>query len=232
MLEHEWWEYESPAALAEAVAGDLRYILAAAIAEEGRALAVLPGGALARELLGRLAAQELDWAAVTVVPSDDVMPAPGHAESHAATLARLLGPLGATVVPLTEGGGSSADAAAAARTANARLQALNWAPHCVLLSVSDEGGVGGLAAGSDLAAALEAPHLAVPVRARTAAGRPDRVVLSRAALLAGDAVILVLRGTAERRMLERAIADGPSSALPVGRFLAGAEQAMDIHWCP
>ena len=31
-------------------------------------------------------------------------------------------------------------------------------------------------------------------------------------------------------LLEQAIEDGPSSKLPIGRVLAEAEQAIDIHW--
>jgi 6-phosphogluconolactonase len=31
-------------------------------------------------------------------------------------------------------------------------------------------------------------------------------------------------------VLERAIEDGASSRLPIGRVLAEAEQAIDIHW--
>jgi 6-phosphogluconolactonase len=33
-------------------------------------------------------------------------------------------------------------------------------------------------------------------------------------------------------MLERAIEDGQSSKLPIGRVLAEAEQPIDIHWAP
>ena len=42
---------------------------------------------------------------------------------------------------------------------------------------------------------------------------------------------IVITGQKKRDLLEQAIADGHSSKLPIGRVLAEAEQAIDIHWC-
>ena len=57
-----------------------------------------------------------------------------------------------------------------------------------------------------------------------------RVTLSRAAIIAARALIIAGTGDATRAMLERAIADGPLSSIPIGRVLADAEQPIDIHW--
>jgi 6-phosphogluconolactonase len=43
---------------------------------------------------------------------------------------------------------------------------------------------------------------------------------------------MTLFGEGERRVVEEALEDGPGSRFPVGRLLAEAEQAFDIHWCP
>ena len=34
------------------------------------------------------------------------------------------------------------------------------------------------------------------------------------------------------KAVEKALADGAGSKLPIGRLLADAGQAIDIHWCP
>lgn len=232
MIEHEWWDYETPDELAEALAGDIHYILSGAISEKEEALAVFPGGSTPLKTLEKLAETDLDWSRVTIIPSDDRMVAFTDPASNAGMLARIFAPLGATVIPLTEGG--NGDAAAAARTANARLRALDWAPDLVWLGVGTDGHVASIFPGPDLAAALEAPHLAVAVRPDPL---PDnapypRVTLTRTAILAADAMTFALQGADKRRVLEQAIADGPSSRFPVGRLLADAEQAIDIHWCP
>ena len=59
-----------------------------------------------------------------------------------------------------------------------------------------------------------------------------RVTLTRAAILSARTVLITLTGDDKRQMLERAIEDGQSSKLPIGRVLAEAEQPIDIHWAP
>jgi 6-phosphogluconolactonase len=43
-------------------------------------------------------------------------------------------------------------------------------------------------------------------------------------------MIVTVAGPAKRAILERAIEEGPSSTLPVGRVLAATEAAIDIYW--
>ena len=58
-----------------------------------------------------------------------------------------------------------------------------------------------------------------------------RVTLTRASILSARTVMIAITGEEKRTVLEQAIADGQSSKLPIGRVLAEAEQAIDIHWC-
>ena len=57
-----------------------------------------------------------------------------------------------------------------------------------------------------------------------------RVTLTRSAILSARAIMFVLSGQQKRDVLEKAIADGEASTVPVGRVLANAEQPIDIHW--
>jgi 6-phosphogluconolactonase len=59
-----------------------------------------------------------------------------------------------------------------------------------------------------------------------------RVTLTRAAILSARTILITITGGTKRELLEGAIADGPSSKLPIGRVLAEVEQPIDIHWCP
>ncbi|MDQ3143801.1 MAG: 6-phosphogluconolactonase, partial [Pseudomonadota bacterium] len=59
-----------------------------------------------------------------------------------------------------------------------------------------------------------------------------RVTLTRSSILAAKTLLITFTGQAKRDMLERAIEDGHSSTLPIGRVLAECEQPIDIHWCP
>jgi 6-phosphogluconolactonase len=58
-----------------------------------------------------------------------------------------------------------------------------------------------------------------------------RVTLTRHSILSARTLLMVLTGADKRALVEQAIKDGPLSPLPVGRVLADAEQAVDIHWC-
>jgi 6-phosphogluconolactonase len=149
-------------------------------------------------------------------------------------LARAFLPLGARVVPLTSAAADNYKLAGNA--ADARLQDLPWPPDLVWLGMGADGHTASIFPGADLQSALDAP------RARRAVGiMPDplpkeapvaRVTLTRASILSARTVLITITGQEKREVLEKAIADGHSSKLPIGRVLAEAEQPIDIHWCP
>ena len=56
-----------------------------------------------------------------------------------------------------------------------------------------------------------------------------RVTLSRAAILSTRTLLITISGDEKKAVLERAIADGASSTVPIGRVLADCELAVDIH---
>ncbi len=57
-----------------------------------------------------------------------------------------------------------------------------------------------------------------------------RVTLSRHAIATTRALMIAITGDAKRKVLEQAIAEGPSSPYPIGRVLADVELPIDIHW--
>lgn len=228
MIEAEWWDYESPDEMAEAVAGDVGFILESALDARAAALVALPVDPTARAIFPRLAEAKLQWKQVMVIPTDDVLVGVDNERSQARALAQAFLPTGARVVPIVT---PLDDYRLAGNSADARLQDLPWPPDLVWLGVGKDGRTAGIATGPDLQDALEAP------KARRAVGvKPDegesRVTLTRASILSARTILITLQGQDKRDMLEGAIADGQSSKLPIGRVLAEAEQPIDIHWCP
>jgi 6-phosphogluconolactonase len=227
MIEAEWWDYESPDEMAEAVAGDVGFIVESALDARGSALLALPADDIARTIFPQLASAAVKWKQVTIVPTDDRIVAVDDERSKARALAQQFLPKGARVVPIVT---PLEDYRLAGNSADARLQDLPWPPDLVWLSVGEDGSAAGIAAGPDLQDALDAP------KARRAVGvKPEngeaRVSLTRASILSARTIVIALQGQAKRDMLEQAIADGQSSRLPIGRVLAEAEQPIDIHWC-
>jgi len=228
MIEAEWWDYDSPDEMAQAIAGDVGFIVESALDARGSAMLALPADETARAILSKLSQASFKWKHVTIVPTDDLIVGVEDERSTARALAQLFLPKGARVVPIVT---PLEDYRLAGNSADARLQDLPWPPDLVWLSVGGDGSAAGIAAGADLQDALDAPKARRAVGVKPDTGEP-RVTLTRASILSGRTIVIALQGQAKRDMLEQAIADGQSSKLPIGRVLAEAEQPIDIHWCP
>jgi 6-phosphogluconolactonase len=226
MIEAEWWDYESAEEMADAVAGDIAFIIESALDARSSALIALPGDDTALAIYPKLADAPVKWREVVVIPTDDLLVPVDSDESKARAIAQAFLPKGARVVPIAT---PLDDHRQSGNAADARLQDLSWPPDLVWLSVGEDGSVAGIAAGPDLQDALEAPKArrAVGVMAE---GGQARVTLTRASILAARTVLITLTGQDKREMVEQAIADGHSSKLPIGRVLAEAELPIDIHW--
>jgi len=233
MIEAEWWDYDSIGELADAVAGDVGFIIDSAVEARNASLIAVPGGSTGPKIFPKLAAQQLPWKRVTIIPTDDRL-APMDSElSNVREIARTFLPVGARVVPIAT---EIDDYRLAGNSADARLQDLPWPPDLVWLGMGEDGHTASIFPGPDLQAALDAP------KARRAIGvMPDplpseapvaRVTLTRAAILSARTILITVTGAKKRELLEGAIADGQSSKLPIGRVLAEVEQPIDIHWCP
>jgi len=233
MIEAEFWDYESTDEMAEAVAGDIGFIVESAVDARGSALIALPGGKTPGPIFAKLAQATLPWKRVTIIPTDDRLVKMDNDLSNIRTIAGHFIKSGARVFPIAA---EIADYRLAGNSADARLQDLSWPPDLVLLGMGEDGHTASIFAGPDLEDALGAP------KERRAVGvMPDplppeapvaRVTLTRSAILSARTIVIAISGQAKRDLLQQAIEDGNSSTLPIGRLLAEAEQPIDIHWCP
>ena len=232
MIEAEWWDYDSPGEMAEAVAGDVGFIVESALDARGACLLALPGGKTPQPIFARLAEAKLAWKKVTIIPTDERLVPMQDERSNVRAIAKAFLPTGARVIPIAA---DIADHKLAGNSADAVLQDLAWPPDLCWLGMGEDGHTASIFAGPDLQDALDAP------KARRAVGViPDplpaeapvpRVTLTRAAILSARTILITVTGDKKRALLEQAIADGQSSRLPIGRVLAEAEQPIDIHWC-
>ncbi|ARS27978.1 6-phosphogluconolactonase [Sphingomonas sp. KC8] len=232
MIEAEWWDYDDTDEMAAAVAGDVGFIIESALDARGQALIALPGGTTPAPIFAKLAEARIKWKNVTIIPTDDRLVAVSDPLSNIASIAKIFLPLGARVMPIVSE--AAADHTAAGKAADARLQDLHWPPDLVWLGVGADGHTASIFPGPDLEEALNGPN------ARRAVGvLPDpmpkeapvaRVTLTRAAILSARTLLITVTGDAKRKMLEKAIEDGPLSSVPIGRVLADTELPIDIHW--
>jgi len=233
MIEAEWWEYDSADEMADAVAGDVGFIIESALDARGASLVALPGGETPKPIFKALAAKKMPWKQVTIIPTDERLVPMDDRRSNIRGIAQTFIPAGARVIPIT---GDIADYKLAGNSADARLQDLPWPPDLVWLGMGEDGHTASLFLGPDLQGALDAP------KARRAIGvMPDpmpedapvaRVTLTRSAILSARTILITITGNKKRELLEGAIEDGQSSKLPIGRLLAEVDQPIDIHWAP
>lgn len=232
MTEIEWWDYDDAGEMADAVAGDVQFIIESALDARGAAVIALPGGKTPLPIYEKLSAAKLDWKRVTIVPTDDRLVPMGDPLSNITAIGKVFVPKGARVFPITSEAAN--DYKAAGRAADARLQDLHWPLDLCLLGVGGDGHTASIFPGADLEEALNGP------RERRALGvMPDplppeapvaRVTLSLAAITAARALMIAVTGQAKRDVIEAAIEEGVGSPYPIGRVLAQSELPVDIHW--
>ncbi|KKI18346.1 6-phosphogluconolactonase [Sphingomonas sp. Ag1] len=230
--EIEWWEYDDAQEMAEAVAGDIQFIIESAIDARGAAVVALSGGKTPIPIYKKLAEAKLDWKRVTIVPTDERIVPLGDPLSNVTMIGKTFIPKGARVIPIVPG--ATDDYKAAGRSADALMQDLHWPLDLCLLGVGGDGHTASIFPGPDYDEALNGP------RERRALGvMPDplppeapvaRVTLSCAGIISAKALMIAVTGASKRKVLEDAIAQGAGSAYPIGRVLADAELPVDIHW--
>lgn len=230
--EIEWWDYDDPTEMGDALAGDVQFIIESAIDARGGAVIALAGGRTPAPIYAKLSKAKLDWKRVTIIPTDDRIVPMGDALSNVTGLAKIFLPLGARVIPVVSE--KAEDYKAAGRAADARLQDFHWPLDLCLLGMGADGHTASIFPGPDLTEALTGP------KERRALGvMPDplppeapvpRVTLSLAAIVSARALMIAITGQEKRDVLERAISQGAGSTLPIGRVLAETELPVDIHW--
>ena len=231
MIEAEWWDYDSVDEMAEAVAGDIGFIIESALDARGEALIAVPGGKTPLPIYQELAKAKLNWKKVTIIPTDDRLVPLTDEKSNIRAIAQAFLPTGARVFPITS---DIADYKLAGNSANAKLSELKFPLDLAWIGVGSDGHTASIFPGPDLEDALNAP------KGRHAVGvMPDplppeapvaRVTLTRSAILSARTVLITVTGDEKKALLEQAIEDGHSSKLPIGMVLAEAQQPIDIHW--
>ena len=234
MTEIEWWEYDDAAELADAIAGDIQFVIESALDARGSAVIALAGGKTPFPAYEKLAKAKLDWKKVTIVPTDERIVPLGDALSNVTALAKIFLPKGARVMPIVPE--ATGDYKAAGRSADALMQDLHWPLDFCLLGVGGDGHTASIFPGPDFDEALNGPKerraLGVMPNPLPPEAPVARVSLSRAGIVSAKALMIAVTGQAKRDVLERAIEQGPSSAYPIGRVLADVELPIDIHWAP
>lgn len=234
MDEIEWWEFDTAGEMAAQAAGDIGFVVESAIEAHKGARLALPGGPLSDLIFGQLVrSQTIDWSKVTIMPTDDRLVPLGDALSHYRQLEGYFAARGAEIVSLVDEAALD-DHQEAGRLADARLSLVHWPLDLACLGIGADGHVAGIFPGPDFERAVAGPRerRAVGVRPEPMSDDApvDRITLTAPALTSARTIMIVIAGAEKRRVLERAIREGPLSSAPIGRVLAAADAPIDIFW--
>ncbi len=180
-------------------------LTAALEALPGDVVITVPGGNTPFPIFAELAKEEIDWSRIVVWPGDDRIVPEDNPASNVGRIRKTLEPVGARIVPLTEG-------------AQPPRFAIAW------LGMGGDGHIASLFPNTN-----PDPQDPVPVRRITPEPLPpeapfDRITLTIPALLKSDALMFVIRGDDKRAVFDAA-ARGESDA-PVARLLKAAHQSV------
>ncbi len=226
MTEIEWWEFDDPQELIDAVAGDVKFIIESALDARGSSLLALPVNPAALPVLAALAEKDIKWKYVTIVPTDDLLVPVDDDRSHVRQLAQLFLTKGARVLPIAS---ENEDYKLAGSAANARLQDLNWPPDLVWLGMGPMGGTAGIFAGPDQDEALNGDKSVRAIGLIPADNSVPRVTMTKAAICEARTVMVLLENSDMQMSLEQAIADGQDSPTAIGQIFAGLKVPVDIY---
>lgn len=219
--------YADRDACVRGLAEELHACLQRALAANGRARMLMPGGGSPKALFPLLAAQNLDWGRVDTTPGDERWVDREDERSNFRLLRDGL-PQACCLDPRL---GDTAEESA--RLWGERMR--EWLPFSVvLLGVGDDGHFASLFPGMPgLAAALD-PQAAPDALVGHAPDEPRlRISANLAMLLDSDWVGLLVFGEEKKRLIYAALAHQQASlSQPIHSLLHNGIRPVHIHWAP
>lgn len=226
----DWPDAET---LATALTDRIATKLAQRIAAEGETFLAVSGGQTPVRLFAALSATDLDWSKVTVTLVDERWVDETSPRSNAALVKRYLLTGKAAMARFLPLYSPDHTPEAGWLAAELRLRLTTKRLTVAVLGMGEDGHTASFFPGGDrLDAALEpgSKHLTEIMQA-PGAGEP-RITLTLATLLNTECIALHIEGEAKRKVLERALADGPVAEMPVRAILRQTRVPLDIHWAP
>ena len=192
-----------PDAIAAWIAAHLENALAAS---DGPVAFTMPGGSTPFPILKQLVARPLEWSRILVWPGDDRAVPEDHPASNTGKIRAAVEPAGGEVVTLT---------------------IMEQVPHFAFawLGMGGDGHIASLFPNTDPQVDEPAPIVRLTPDPLPPEAPFDRVTLTIPSLLASDAVLFTLGGSAEKRAVFEAAMRGEND-LPVARLLRAARQPV------
>ena len=232
-MAHRFNTFANGAELANALATQVAAALADAVAARGEATIAVSGGSTPKAFFKALSTKDIDWKKVVITLVDErFVPPENDRSNHSLVSAMLLQDKAAAAkfLPLYH---AVADAEDAAFAATSDAKRLPRPFDVVVLGMGGDGHTASFFPGGDhLAQALNprTPRSVLTMRA-DGAGEP-RLTFTFSALQDARLLVLHIEGEAKKPVIDKALAEGAESTLPIGRVIAAAASDTEIFWAP
>lgn len=220
--------FHSRDALAEALAKETAAALRDAIAQRGLATLVVSGGSTPLPFFKALQKEPLDWSSLLVTVADERWVPATHADSNEKLVRDHLLKGDARFIALYNGASSAINGEEVAEEALRRM----LPPFDVtILGMGPDGHTASLFPHHPrLEDALESTQRLCMGIENAPKPPPERLSLTRHALLQSRRLLLHVTGTDKKDVLEAAMQPGPVAALPIRAFLHQEEAPLEIYW--
>lgn len=216
---------------AQACAAHLEALLTAQLAITGSSALVVTGGSSPASCYAKLAATDLNWSRVTVVPSDERWVPTDHGSSNEKMIRETL----------------LVDRAAAARFVSMYSDHASMQEHCdalnqhlptlpqpfaaTLLGMGEDGHIASLFPdASNLSAGLDENSSDWCIAVETAASSHPRMSLTMAALMRSEQIVLLFFGDAKLDVLK--VAMSGERTYPVSSLINQQHTPVHVFWAP
>jgi 6-phosphogluconolactonase len=225
--------FPDSAALARAVAGEIKVDLEEAIAVRGRASLVLSLGELGRDLLPTLSQEALEWSKVWITLADECWVDTQSEFSHERHVRETLLQNAARAAHFVGLKNPAATPEAGVDWVTRALTRIARPFDVVILSLGADGQIAGLLPNS-LALPKAADSSAVPgcVAIHSLSPPHARITLNLQALLDSRSVVLLLRGDESLHAWDRAQREGPYMEVPARLIARQKATPLEVFWAP
>lgn len=227
MSEIERISFDSMPELHAALAEEVRGAVARGREKRGSALLALSGGSSPFPIYRTLAAEDLGWSDVTIIPVDERLVPESDPLSNTARLREVFEPAGARVIGLFP----DPDMDPLPQPA---LDVVDLPADLLWLGMGADGHFASVFPGPDYdeAFAAEEDSLFVVPDPLPPDAPVGRITLSPAAIAASRRLVLVMSDKDKGAVFDRALAEGAASGLPIGRFIEQVQPAMIVYEGP
>ena len=220
-------------ALAEALASAVATRLAEACTQQGAAVLAVSGGTTPARLFGILSHMQLPWSKVTVTLIDERFVPPTSDRSNQRLVSELLLQNEAAAANFVGLYNHAPDAEHGARIAGEAIGRLGQPFDVSILGMGSDGHTASFFPGGDHLSEAISPEqraLVLPMRAE-GAGEP-RLTLTLPVIVESRFVALHIEGAAKMTVLEKALADGSVTDMPIRAILRHEPITLEIFWAP